>query len=228
MKTVDQVITRFRRHYPACDATTALDLLQTAYKRLLDKARIRVAEVTFSSIVDGTREYTWAEADLRVYSVTWYKSATDFWPLVPVSEDQLTDRNPSWKNATDEGDPDSFYIAARTDATSNKTGKLVIGFDVIPDTTTTGGYPKAVCQCEQYAAISGSTEIPYSLLDEMYLVYAMCELWACEEDIQKATFWERKRTQEESIQIEHLKQSSVNNEPTTILPPYGPFSRRVQ
>src|SRR5687767_13569801 len=100
MKTVDQVITRFRRHYPGCDATTALDLFQTAYKRLLDKAQFRVADVQLNSIVAGTREYDWAEADLRVYGVTWYSSASSFWALRPSSEDQLRDREGAWKEST--------------------------------------------------------------------------------------------------------------------------------
>lgn len=32
------------RHYPGCDATTAMQLFQTAYKRLLDKAAFRTAD----------------------------------------------------------------------------------------------------------------------------------------------------------------------------------------
>src|SRR4051812_44595171 len=113
MKTVTDVIIRFRRHYPGCDATTALDLFQTAYRRLLDKAQFRITDVTFSAIVSGTREYTWGEADLRVYGVTWYKTATSYWALRPTSEDELRDRDPAWKESTSTGDPDAFYIAAR-------------------------------------------------------------------------------------------------------------------
>src|ERR1044072_7970736 len=163
MKTVDQVITRFRRHYPGCDATTALDLFQTAYKRLLDKAQFRVGDVHLSAIVAGTREYDWAEADLRVYGVTWYQSASDYWALRPTSEDQLRDRDAAWKESTSTGDPGAFYFAGRV---TGSTGKLVVGFDPAPDTTTDTGYPKAVCHCEQHVAISGSTVLPYSLLDE--------------------------------------------------------------
>lgn len=223
MKTVDQVITRFRRHYPGCDSNTALDLFQTAYKRLLDKAQFRMADVPLAAIVAGTREYDWAEADLRVYGVTWYQSATSYWPLKPTSEDQLRDRDPTWKESASTGDPTSFYFAGRV---SGDTGKLVIGFDMAPGTSTSGGYPKAICHCEQHTAISGTTVIPYSLLDEMYFVYAMCELWACEEDIQKATFWERKRIQEETIQIAHLKQLIPEQE-TVRLPAFGPFSSGI-
>lgn len=224
MKTVDQVITRFRRHYPGCDATTALDLFQTSYKRLLDRAQFRTTDVTFNAIVSGTREYDWAEADLRVYGVTWYKSAAEYWALKPTSEDQLRDRDPAWSDSTASGDPGAFYLAARP---SNSTGKLVLGFDITPDTTTSSGYPKAVCHCEQVATISGSTVIPFALLDEMYFVYAMCEFWAYEEDAGKAGLWERKRMQEESIQIGHLKQL-VPNQETVLLPPAGVFSRRVR
>src|SRR4051794_31385140 len=105
MKTVTDVITRFRRHYPGCDATTALDLFQTAYRRLLDKAQFRIVDVTKNAIVAGTREYDWAETDLRVYGVTWYRTATDYWPLRPTSEDELRDANPAWKESTATGNP---------------------------------------------------------------------------------------------------------------------------
>jgi hypothetical protein len=220
MKTVDQIISRFRRHYPGCDAATALDLFQTAYKRLLDKAQFRTSDATYSSIVAGTREYAWAEADLRVYCVTWYKDASSFWALRPSSEDELRDRDGAWKESAATGDPAAFYVAART------TG-LVLGFDIAPGTTTVGGYPKAVCHCEEHAAISGSAVIPYSVLDEMYFVYAMCEFWAYEEDAAKAGLWERKRVQEESIQIEHLKKLTATTE-TVLLPAKGPFSRAIR
>lgn len=319
MKTVDQVITRFRRHYPGCDATTALDLFQTAYRRMLDKAKFRATDVTFGSIVAGQREYDWAESDLRCYGVTWYANATSFRPLRPTSEDALQWRDPDWKDEkqlgtavsilsdtaasptvvtsaaahgflaandgtlanqvfvhglggiTDgyyfakvtgysvttfglysdlaltvgvpgtgtvtaatmqaltprSGTPRAFYTAARVDPTAGKTGKLVLGFDPAPDTTTSNGYPYAVCHCEEVAAISGSTAIPYSVLDEMYFVYAMCEFWAYEEDPAKAQLWERKRIQEESVQIEHLKGLLPQIE-TQILAPNTMFRRRVR
>jgi hypothetical protein len=227
MKTVNEVITRFRRHYPGCDSTTALDLFQTAYRRLLDKAQFRMADVEFASIVAGTREYTWAEDDLRVYAVTWYESATSFWPLRPTSEDELRDRDPAWKESTNTGDPAAIYIAARSDGTTNRTGKLVLGFDVIPDASTASGYPKAVCHCEQHEGLTGTDQVPFSVLDEMYFVYAMCEFWAYEEDVQKAALWERKRIQEESLQIEHLKKLIPMQE-TVLLPPQGVFSTRVR
>jgi hypothetical protein len=227
MKTVNEVITRFRRHYPGCDSTTALDLFQTAYRRLLDKAQFRMADVEFASIVSGTREYAWSEDDLRVYAVTWYKSATSFWPLRPTSEDELRDQGPAWKESTATGEPTAFYVAARTDASANKTGKLVLGFDATPNETTATGYPKAVCHCEQVEGLTGTDQLPFSVLDEMYFVYAMCEFWAYEEDVQKAPLWERKRIQEESIQIEHLKKLIPMQE-TVLLPPAGVFSKRVR
>jgi|SRR5579862_1627776 len=224
MKTVDQVITRFRRHYPGCDATTALDLFQTAYKRLLDKAQFRTTDVTFAAIDAGTREYAWAEGDLRVYGVTWFKDATSFWALQPTSEDALRDRDADWKQSASTGDPRAFYIAS---APSGDSAGLILGFDVTPDTSTTGGYPYAVCHCEEHVAISGSTTIPFSVLDEMYFVYAMCEFWSLEEDVAKWQLWERKRTQEESVQIEHLKGLSPSTE-TVLLAPRGMFERRVR
>jgi len=228
MKSVLEVVSRFRRHCKGCPASTAMDLFNTAYKRLLDKAQLRITDVTFSSIVDGTREYDWAEADLRCWGVTWYKSATDFWELTPTSEDALRDPDGAWKERTDEGDPSTFYIAARKDTTAGATGKLVIGFDLIPDTTTTGGYPKAVAHCTQHTTISGSTVLPYSLLDEMYFVYYMCEMW-CEEtgDFAKADYWRKRRIADESIQIEHVKNLSANSEETRILPAYGPFTTSI-
>src|SRR4051812_3996196 len=132
MKTVDQVISRFRRYFSDCDTTTALDLFQTALKRIYDKAQLRQKDVAFTSIVAGTREYDWAEGDLKCYGVTWYNSATDFFALFPASTDELDDINPAWRESTESGTPSRFYVRAVTDASSNKTGKLVFGFDIIP------------------------------------------------------------------------------------------------
>lgn len=225
MLTVTNVIAAFRRRYPGCDTTTAGLLFDKAYKRLLDKAGFRTRDVTFSSLVDGTREYDWAEADLRVYFATYYVDADNFSILTPTDEDNLRDVNPAWNaDDSDTGTPTSFYIASRVDATSNKTGKLVIGFNPIPDTTTSAGYPKVVCHCESHASISGNTEIPYSVLDEGYFVASMSEQWAREEDIAKVPIWRQERIEEETIQLEHMKMLSVNSEPTKILPPTGFFS----
>lgn len=228
MKTVTQIVAKAKRHAPGAEDATLLDWLQTAYKRLLTKAQFRTTDVTLSSIVDGTREYTWAEADVRCWGVTWYKSATDFWPLTATSEDELRDENEAWKEATDEGDPKAFYIASRLDASTNKTGKLVIGFDVIPDTTTSGGYPKAVCHCTEHTAISGATEIPYSMLDEMYLVWAMCEFWAIENSKKDVAMFRQLRIEEETVQIGYLKSlAGDTGADTVLLPPKTAFSTSI-
>jgi len=194
----------------------------------MDKCQLRTVERDFSSIVDGIREYDWNEEDLRCWVVVWYKSATDYWALTPTSEDALRDADPSWEASTDEGDPSAFYIASRSDSSTNKTGKLVLGFDVIPDTTTTGGYPKAVAYCTRHTAITGDTQIPYVLLDEMYFVYDMCEQWALESGDDRALQkWRTYRKEQESAQIEHVKNISANSEETRILPPASAFSTSI-
>lgn len=127
------------------------------------------------------------------------------------------------------GRPCRFYIRSAVDSTSNNSGKLQIGFDRAPSASTTDGYPYVVCHCNETAAISGATRLPYSALDEMYIVAQVCEWFSAEEDVNKHAFWKQMREDEEGKQLKFLRQM-LPDVPTLLLPQVrnGPFTRSAR
>jgi len=319
MQTVSGVLATFARHFPGAGSTVQSELFARSYKRLLDLAELRTTDVNLTSFVAGTREYAWAEADLMCYGVTWYLSQTSWRSLLPTSEANLRDVNPSWKDETQKqaaltvtaataasptvlsvthglsstndgtitnqvyvhsiggvtdgwyfakitgysagtlglysdislanpvsstgvlgsspaisllgpeiGTPTQFYVRSELDTTSNRTGKLLIGFDPAPNATTTNGYPRAVLHCQEHAAITGSTQLPYSLLDELAIVYAMNWMYCAEWDVNQVAFWEKKMIAEDAKQVAHLR-NLLPDVPTMFVPTRraGPGSTRI-
>lgn len=124
------------------------------------------------------------------------------------------------------GTPCEFYVAGAADSASGKTGKLVIGFDIAPDTTTVNGYPYFVCHCEQHVVVDGSTVIPYSMLDELAIVFGACWLYCLDEHQDRAGFWEVQYLRDEIKQIGYLRKLLPATN-TLMLPPKGPMGTRL-
>lgn len=206
MKTKSQTISKFVDRYPGATVPAKQqDLFDTAYRRLMDRAEFRTNDVPFMNIVAGTAEYPWAETSLRGYNGTWWIDANTPIPMKLTSEDGLRDQQADWKeqDSLHSGRPCQFYIGTRPNGNS---AGLVIGFVPTPDTSTSSGFPYAVIHVEEHVVLGLDDPLPYSMIDEMALVYRMCQLWAEEQDRQAVGMWKQMADDEDVRQIEHLQQ----------------------
>ena len=135
--------------YSEVDDVEKLRHLQRAHSRILRAVPLEPTIVTFSSLVDGTKEYATGDTYLRVWSVRYVRSATqgDSKMLEPISVDELDLDFEDWRG-NDTGEPRYWYWRA---------GK--IGLHPTPDTTTST-YPLLSMEVSADETITGSTVLP--------------------------------------------------------------------
>ena len=140
------------------------------------------------NLVNGTREYELTYnpiliKDIVVYYIT---SATAATRLTPVSVDWMDMYGQSdWRTTTDVGTPNKFYIDYPTSAALTTEGKIVIGLDPIPDTTTATGYPIIRIYGVEYEEPSATSDIPSGIPDIRCLVETMKRNYAMDRDPEK-------------------------------------------
>lgn len=180
--TVDSIIAAFRADiYPGCSAARAQTLFDEAYKRVLKDIKCRTTEVTVSWTA-GVREYTLAEVNQQVnFAVCKPSAESGGWAqLEEVSLDLLSVTEPGWTADTDNtSQPTRYYI---TSAVNGDSADLKIGFDPVPDTTTSGGYPCVVLNVTQFSTLTGSETVPAGLLNDDPYLYYMAWKYATRQD----------------------------------------------
>lgn len=201
--TVTQVVAKFRRTYPDCGDTRAGELFADTHREILVRLRLRETVVSIS-LTDGTREYDLGDTTLLVNSAVFVNSATDgdYIVLDPTSIDHLDYDDPTWRARLDENSPSTYYIR---NVTSSDTSKQVIGFDPIPDTTTSGGYPIVKVYCQQEATITTSETVPPQLLSDQIYIYKMAQMYSAEKDRKQYPFWNALYEEEYQRNLVHIK-----------------------
>jgi hypothetical protein len=221
MDSVTTVIAAARQILPRLTTTRAQAHFHTAHKELLDEAQVRNIPVTLGSLVDGTREYDWAEGNLKAWDAVYYDSSTSFKHLEHVTEDWLDIYKPNWRAEAEEGDPDYYYITSSQDTDS---AKKVIGFYPIPDTTTSGGYPKVIVEATQFAELTTSETLPSTILHSQFHIYRVCELAAPELAPGRLEEFSVLATREKARQVAHVR-NLAGRTMTQMLPPITGFKQ---
>jgi hypothetical protein len=220
MDSVTTVIAACQQILPRLTSTRAQAHFHTAHKELLDEAQIRNLPITVS-LTDGTREYDWAEGNLKAWDAVYYESATVFHHLTQVSEDELDLYKENWRAAAAEGKPLYFYI---TSAQDTDTAKKVVGFYPIPDTTTSSGYPKVIVEATVFAELTASETLPSTILHSQFHIYRVCELAAPEISPGREGEFGALAIREKARQISHLRNLTARTM-TVLLPPITGFKR---
>lgn len=132
MATVASAITRVKRSFPSALNATILEYFQEV-EQDLDLLLDFKEDTEDVNLTAGTYEYALDVDILKVTGAELRKSATDVRPMRAIEKSDLRG---AWRDA-ERRDPSRFYLAR------NNSGVRVVGFDGIPPTTTSAGYPIA-------------------------------------------------------------------------------------
>lgn len=176
MDTATVIVGDFQSRFPDISTADALRLLNMIHGRIL--ARLGIRDDTLDiSLTDGTREYDLAETARQIRDAYYIASATagDYHILTETSMDKLDLTDSGWRQRANEEKPRWFYVKT---ATNTNTSKKQIGFDPIPGTTTSGGYPKVTLYITEHTDLVGADTIPPSLQDSQIYLDGMSWLFS--------------------------------------------------
>lgn len=156
--TITQLTTDIQIRFPDLSSTIAERYANVIHNQLMRRLGIRET-TTDISLTAGTREYDLAESNVSIKSASYIKTSSDndFIVLERTSRDELDLTDDRWRTRVTRGTPLRFYISSAADADSSE---KKIGFDPIPDTTTSGGYPIVRLYHSAIATLSGSDVLP--------------------------------------------------------------------
>lgn len=184
---VSNAVSEFQRAYPQVSDADALAIFKPVYIEVLARCQVE-GGTEDKSLTDGTREYelTYDPQILRMSVVYYITAANTQVKLKPVSTDWM-DRNVSgWRTTTDTGTPDKYYVDAPTSSSLTTQGKVVIGLDPIPDTTTGATYPFVRIFGTEYEEPSSTTDIPMAFPNVRVFVAGMKRNYASDRDTTEA------------------------------------------
>lgn len=188
------VIDGAQRAYPMLSDADGLVLAKEVLIEVLASMQVETGEEDVN-ITDGTREYELAyDPQIIGDVVVYYRTAVDAATrLTPVSVDWMDGFRDNWRTTADTGTPSMFYLRAPTSAALTTQGKLVIGLDPIPDTTTAAGYPKLTIYGVEYEEPLATSDVPQAIPNVRVLIEGIKRNYAMDRDpakyqLYKSTF----------------------------------------
>lgn len=199
--SVQDAIDTAKIAYPMMTQAQALMFFKITHREIMATAQIEGDEQTISTIAANVREYTLtaeSQTITQIRAVEWWDSATEVRVLTPTSTDEMDRLFPGWRSEASQttvpvGDPRYFYIE-HYDATVTPGTKLdlrKIGFHPIPDTSVSGGYPKAIVYGSSYQAFDANDPIPGAVHSPMVYVEGIKKIYASLKDPARVPAWER-------------------------------------
>ncbi len=126
-------------------------------------------DVNMDVTLDGVnREFAYDATILRIWSATYFTSATSYKVLRPTSIDKLDNTRRTWRQ-TSASAPTYYYENGGN-----------IGFYPTPPTATVGGYPKATLACTVETVLVAGNSLPTSVKSPWPWVYGICGMWAAD------------------------------------------------
>lgn len=167
-ETVANVIEDARVACPdLADDTAALRWLNVVHRNLVEEFRL-VTTTTDLTLVAGTREYTLGDEYSAIWSAEYRASSTATpIPVEPTSVDELDADYGAWRDFR-RTEPRFFYQYTDTN------GAAVVGFDALPQTSSSGGYPTVRLYVSKYVALTGGGNIPASVRDYKVYTWGLC------------------------------------------------------
>lgn len=225
--TVTQLITKFTQggFYPDCDATTAESLFNDVYKEILMSLQVRTNSITIS-LTANTATYDLDESVIRVHEA-WYD--VDATPansrlLTQVSLDALRLLYPHERTQY-VGEPRQIYS---TSAVSSDSGKQQVGLIPVPETSTSGTYPRLRLVVTQYATLTGSETLPNSILTDDLFLYAMAKKWAVRQDPEKVAYWTKLYSGEMATNADRINRTLVQAPLSQNFSPFAGYQSRLR
>lgn len=216
--TVNQLIATFQRRYPECDATTALNLVLDAHRQILSRIQIRNDTQYVTPLVAGTREYSLSGQVFKIHSAYYEQSSTSWIPMIERSTDELDVQRWGWRLPSYTGTPYEYYISS---ADVGDSAAPTIGFVPIPDTSTSGTYPRVTIYCTTYTDLTGTDTIPSNVLDNKVYLYRMYADWAQTVMSSEAEYWNMEAEKQMQINLVHVQ--SVQSKGTDMIFPTAAY-----
>lgn len=147
---VSDVLDEIDDFYSEADDTEKLRHFQREHNRIRRIVPIATSVATFSSLLDGTKEYATGDAYMKVFSARYVRSETegDSKVLLAISVDELDLDFADWR-AAGTGEPTYWYWRSAK-----------IGFHNTPDTSTSGSYPNVSLEVATTETVTTSTAMP--------------------------------------------------------------------
>ena len=216
---VTAIITRFQRRFRGCDSTYAATLFDDAHRLILKKCQVRNTTRVIS-LTAGTRQY---DLNANVYKVheAYYERSSDpgTWQVInETNTDKLIELSRGWRARSTSSVPWFYYITSTTDS---DTAKNQIGFHPIPDTTTSGSYPRVVLYVTEYAALTGAETVPENLLDDDVYLDLMSEMYCKETEHEKHGFYEKEALKSLEANAQHVENLQSHGVDFEIITPFA-------
>jgi hypothetical protein len=200
---VTTLITRIKDHVPSITTAVALELINEAYREITDAFTTSAqASDEITTVADGTREYDLDDDIGKILRVEWHQSASDIRQLVSTNVDDMDKNTPDWRNTTSTGKPSRFFVRS---VESTRTTVRKIGFDPIPDTDVSGGYPKAVIYHTTVTDLQSGDNLPEDTLKMDPYIYHT--LWKYKEAREEWDAAERFRALYEQAKHKQIRRS---------------------
>ena len=174
--TTTTIIATFRRKYPDCDTTTALEYLN---KVLADLCRLLplyrdTEDITLSANSTPPHsylDYALDEDIARIYGAEYWESSSSRRTLRNVADSALFQREPLWQSQ-DAGIPTRWYL------TSSNAGARRIGFLPATNTATSGTYPFIRLYVTRVKTLTAGQTVPHGISNDDVFVHGMAYRWA--------------------------------------------------
>lgn len=149
------------------DDTDTLRWLNAVHRDLVEEFRLATTNIDLT-LVANTREYALGDQYSGIWSAEYRSSSTaQPIPVEPTSVDELDSEYGAWRDFRS-SEPRFFY--QYTDAA----GAAVVGFDRLPNTSSSGGYPTVRLYVSIYTALTALGSIPASVRDYKVYVWGLC------------------------------------------------------
>ena len=213
--------------YPQLSDTQALRLAKEVLVEVLTLCQVE-GGTEDKNLTDGTREYelTYDPQILNIRAVYYIDSATTRTKLTPVSTDWMDRHVTGWREDTDTGTPARFYIDAPTSAALATEGKMVIGLDPIPDTTTSVGYPIIRIYGTEYEEPSATSDVPSAFPNVRVFIEGIKKNYAMDRDPERYPLFKRTFEDELTKAVSFIN-SQVEDLDSPIITPRWMNSKRV-
>ena len=183
---VSGVIDSAQRAFPYMTDDDGLTLYKEVLLEVLALLQIEGGTEDFT-LTDGTREYemVYNPQILSVRAAYYITAANTATKLTPVTTDWMDRNVTQWRFTTDTGTPDKFYIDSPTSAALTTQGKIVIGLDPIPDTTTGATYPYVRVYGPEYEEPAATSDVPQSIPNVRVLIEGIKRNYAMDRNVEK-------------------------------------------
>lgn len=209
MALVSEVVSEMRRKYPACDPTRALELFNKVYREFATRSQIRNSTLSIT-LTASTAEYDLSSAVYMIHEAYYEESSnpSDWTPLKERSLDEYITKRWGWRQTQGSSSkPVEYYT---TSAENSNTSKARVGFWPVPDTSTSGTYPRVRLYVTTIIDLITSDTVPPQVVNTNLFVYGMYALWAADKVPADLAYNEALATREMEKNVQHVKNLQVN------------------